>query len=331
MNQDEEIKFKLLLNDIIRGYSIVFSEKYGNILIKHLTIHDSGFVDIEYQKALEKAIKSGLPTSNQQIKLAIERGDWTNEEQIEYNQFHIKIANLEQSQAKLYLQKEKKALQQEIDRLTERQILLEKKKNNCIGYSAETFANKKLNEFFIYYSFRKQNINTFLFSYDEFDELEENDIEKLAILYTTNAKRFASSHIKRLSVYPGCLNIIMVNGDEIYYFYGKPTCELTFYQIELFSQGKYFKNLIAEAKDRIPQDYFYDPDKLIEYLTSTKPVEETNYGIKKEEVLGTAIVGATKEDLVNMGLEPGNINLSEEARKKGSSLTMEDLIKIHGL
>ena len=125
--------------------------------------------------------------------------------------------------------------------------------------------------------------------------------------------------------------------DNPYYLYGKPIIDLTFYQMEVFSYSRYFRNALSEAKHKPSDELYDDPEKLIDWLESSKNAEEMlNKGSKKENTksegaIGTSIIGAKKEDLAKIGIDEKGISLHDEALKKGGVLSMEDLMKLHGV
>ena len=49
---------------------------------------------------------------------------------------------------------------------------------------------------------------------------------------------------------------------------------------------------------------------------------------------GSSLVGASKEELQSLGASDQNeefVNLAKEAHKKGGELSMQDLMKLHGV
>ena len=48
------------------------------------------------------------------------------------------------------------------------------------------------------------------------------------------------------------------------------------------------------------------------------------------KIIATSIVGSKKEDLAKIGKDENGISLHKEAQKKGGTLSMEDLMKMHG-
>ena len=59
-----------------------------------------------------------------------------------------------------------------------------------------------------------------------------------------------------------------------YIYYGKPACYLTYYQVELFSNGCFFKHILSELKDNLDPELLKDPEKLIDNYYSTKNIKE---------------------------------------------------------
>ena len=119
-------------------------------------------------------------------------------------------------------------------------------------------------------------------------------------------------------------------------FFGVPVVDLTYHQVELFGYARHFKHMMTELKSKPPEEYYDDPDKLIEYVEAGKNADKMIEKSKKNEKEHSAmsVVGATKQDLERMGLSAGNheigdVNLSNVAAQKEGSLDMEDMIKIH--
>jgi hypothetical protein len=78
-----------------------------------------------------------------------------------------------------------------------------------------------------------------------------------------------------------------------------------------------------------------DPDRLLELYEIEKKQEENNDG-KDATGVASTVVGATKEDMEALGmtkdpLDSSTVDLNEEIRKKGGTLSMEDMIKLHGV
>ena len=73
-------------------------------------------------------------------------------------------------------------------------------------------------------------------------------------------------------------------------------------------------------------------DKLLEFGSSSKEERDKAKDKLSQGAAGT-LVGAKDEDYEYLGVEKpsGGVNLHEEAKKKGGTLNMEDLMKLHGV
>ena len=157
----------------------------------------------------------------------------------------------------------------------------------------------------------------------------------LVATYNKNTKKFGSSNLKKISLSGFFTNLFYLCENNAYTFFGKPLVELTFYQVELFGYGRYYKSLMENSEAQVPDDVKEDPEKLVEWFESTKNAREVLDKSKGSEKEGsaTSLVGATKQDLKRLGLDNPNetINLAKKAAEKGGTLSMEDMMKIHGV
>ena len=331
MDRLAEAKLKITLNEIIQGYSVLNVDKFRGIFVKHFNFIDNVAIDIKFSDFYKLAIKEGLETSGDKLSSLISGGTWAKEKEDKYKNLPRDIDLLIQTRKKLFLEKDIDEINKRIEALEKEFKVLENERTELIGYTAEVFATKKSQEYFVFYAFRKSNINEFYFNFEEFDELDEEELLKLIEAHNQYAVRFSTEAIKRVAISHHFMNMIYVAGEEIYHFYGKPVVQLTFKQMELFNLGLYYRHLLREMKDKITPEMLEDPDKLVEAVELKKTIEEKTNEIESKDASGVAIVGATKTDLAKLGMEAGSVSLSDEASKKGGSLNMEELMRIHGV
>ena len=186
--------------------------------------------------------------------------------------------------------------------------------------------------------FKDQSLKEKFFKETDYEDLDNKEIMILIKNYNEVNNRFNDRNLKKMSLAGYFSNIFYLSKDDPYVFYGKPLVELSFYQIELFSYGRYFKNILTNSKVRPPDYLMSDPDKLIEWYEGSKNIDEVlnkNSKVAQKDNVATSIVGATAEDMKRLGLKNDNegveIDLNKEAAKKGGKLDMQDLIKLHGL
>lgn len=331
---DNKTKIKTGLNDILRSYSSFF---YNNdrIYIKHLTNNDLSEIDEETEKNYNLAISKGLGTTENKLIYLKKEGLWTDADEDGIKRLKGEIENNVLTISKLIKKVDiegmkKIKLENEI-KLRD----LEQKKINLIGATAETFSNKKINEFYIFISlFKDPILKERFFKKDQFDELEDEDLNELTGLYFNKTNVFSGDNIKKIALLPNFLNLFYLCDNNPYYFYGKAIIELTLFQIELFADGIYFKHIISELGAGA-QEYMDNPEKLIEYSNSSKNAKELLEKLEKDsqnpEPINVGIVGATKEDRKKLGIEGRTIDFGAEAKKRGkTSLSMQEIMDITG-
>ena len=83
--------------------------------------------------------------------------------------------------------------------------------------------------------------------------------------------------------------------------------------------------------DDLPDKIKKDPEALLDYANSSKAREEVKSKMSGSSA-GSTIVGATKEDLEDLGMDlSSGKSLESEARKKGGELSMKDLMDLNGV
>jgi len=315
--------------------------------LKHPTAFDSSRVDIIRREALKKATSNGLPTIEEQTKYLIKEELWSEKEEDEIKTLSGFAVNLNASLKKMFLKVEQDKIKLKIKETEKIVQELTKKKDELLGLTAEGFASKKANEYYIFSGlFKERDCKTTFYTEEEYDTLSEYQLSKLVNVYNEVFSSFSTHNIKRISLMPYFLNGFYLCEDDPFVFFGNPIVKLTFHQISLFAQGKYFKAMIAQSKTPPPEEIENDPDELIAWFDQSKEADEAMTKLEQKEgksaesakeqsgTKSTSLVGATSEDLQKLGIgqgEEGGVNLAKEAKKKGGNLNMQDLIKLHGV
>ena len=321
--------------DILKGYSLSYYRD-NKLYFKHNTSFDSGDIDHLKQEFLEKAKKNGLPTEDQKEEYLIAENLWSKENNEKIKKLKSDISSLKQTKSKLFKSDDINEMNRQIDEKKLELINLTIEKKDLLGFTVEDYANKKINEYYMFNSlFKDKDLKDRYFSEQEFDELENKEISEVLEIYNNINKNFIENNLKKIALSSYYLSLFNLCDENAYNLYGKPIIYLTFYQMEVFGYARYFKNALSEAKHKPSDEYYEDPDKLIEWLESSKNVEEVlnkneNNQKKTEGAIATSIVGAKKEDLAKIGKDENGISLHKEAMKKGGTLSMEDLMKMHG-
>jgi hypothetical protein len=326
-------QLRMIFADILRGYSL-FEYKNRAYYIKHLTHFDATDMDFLRDRHRKKATKEGLLSEEEKMEELKKDDLWDDKKDAKIKELRFFAGNLRNSKSRLFLKKEREEIQGQIDS-TEKElesILLEKLE--LIGMTTGSFADKKINEYYIYSStFKTKELKERAFSEDEFDEMSSKELYSFIGAYNDRVESFQAENLKRIALAGFFLNIFYLSKDSPFIFYGKPVMELTFYQSELFTHGRYFKTILSEGKNRPPDEIMDDPDKIIEWYESSRNAQEAMDRVAKDSTGGSSIVGASAREMKEMGAigdDEHVIDLAQEAAKKGGELNMQDLIKLHG-
>lgn len=329
----ERQELKLVFSEIVEGYSLTRSELFGDLKIKHINNYDSAKTDIKNNYYFEKAVSQGLPKREEKLEYLIKEKLWDPEKDKEADRLKEMLKGMNRTKSKLFLQAQIDAIKKDIvdNEIKLSNILAEKE--SVIGFTAEEYANRRINEYYMHISILDEEGKQ-LFGENEFDELEQDQVNDIMRVYEKNNRKFKAEILKKISLADFFTNIFYLCEDNVFNFYGKPVIDLTFYQIEIYSYGRYFKSIIQNSEEKIPDQIVEDPDKLIEWAESSKNVKEVLEKTSGDAESGaSSIMGATKQDLEKAGIDQNQdvIDLSQKAQEKGGRLTMEDMMKLHGV
>ena len=327
----EKPKLKSIYSDILRGYSVIHHHNRP-IYVKHFNTLDSAEIDLIYDEYFEKARKKELPTSEEQENSLIEIGDWSQEQNRKIFDLETYLKGLNLTKSKLWKEQDLNRIKSEIAKAENDLNTLKIEKYTLLGTTAETYAAKKLNEFYIYNTlYSASDLGERLFTKDEFEELDNHVLSALVELYNVKSENFNENNLKGVALSSFFSNFFYLAEDNVFNFYGKPIIKLTFYQMQLFMFGKYFKGMFSDSKTRPPEHIMEDPEKVIEWFNSSKNINELiEKNQKSSETGSVSLVGASKDDLKRAGVTTtkNKVNLFEEAKKRNGQLSMEEIIRL---
>ena len=331
-------QLKKLFSDIVSGYIKVTDEKYGVFYFKHLKLYESAVIEHEGERWELKAKKEKLPTEKEQLEFLNKENLWTTKDEDDYNDKIRYLQTLNESKKKLFIQAQKDEMGILVKEEEEKIIDLHKERDELIGYTVEKYSLRKINEEYAFkILYKDKDFEEYMFSREDYDELDSTTVQEIMKIFNETNILFTDYNIRKLALAPFFLNVFYLCEDNPMTFYGKPVLELTYYQNEVFSSARYFKYLLSESKGKPDESVMDDPDEFVSWFEGSKQaeklLEKSRAGSKDNAAV--SIMGASKKDMEHLGLETSDeggkiVSLSKEAQKKGGSLTMEDLIKLHG-
>ncbi len=329
----ENPQLKRIYNDIIRGYSVVRVPKIGTLFVKHLTQIDYIELDDVYFSLLTEAAENKILTYKEKVQYLINEGLWTKEKEKEILDNKYFLDGLKMSMSKVALSRQLQELKNEAEKVEKKIGRLELEKSRLIGYTAESYASSALNDNIIKITaYRDKQLQAPFYTDDQFDDLSDDTIRLIWESFNQLFQKFKTPELQRVALSPFFLNFFYMSENNPHIFYGKPIVALSFYQLELFAHGMYFKNVLSEINPKPPDDVMNNPEKLIEYFNLNKNSREILDKQSNNSNAGVGLVGATKEDYERLGISSSGPNLLEAAQKqKGGSLQLQDILKIQGV
>jgi hypothetical protein len=331
MEQSQQSKYKKAFRDIKNGFSEI--KVLENLFyLKHLSLEDQVDIDQIYDHYFEEAKIRGVPTNDETLKRLIEEKQWTNRQESLIKQEEDLIENFQKQKKTLFLKSEILRINADIESAQKRLYDLKNTKAAFFNRTAESYAEERVNDFYILKClYKDKKLSQMAFEEDQFDEIDSETLGCIIKQYSEVYKNINDNTIQHL-VLQDFFNLYMPFAENPNEFFGKSVCELTYNQVKLLIYARFFKN-VFQQNDKMPQDIKNDPDKIIDYVNANENAKKVIENKNNKENQATSIVGATSEDLEYIGLKAKGqktLSLADEAKKKGGSLSMDDMMKIFG-
>lgn len=314
-------------NDIVSGCS---ETKYQNqkVYIKHFSIRDHANFDAIYIKHFDRAKKKKIHTEEEKLEFCIKSGVWTSQKEKDIEVLKRTIDSLESGKKRIILPSQLESTITRIENEKKKLNEILRERSAVLGFTCETFASEKLNNYYIYKSFfLDEELTQPRFEEEEFEELSKNDIILLTYVYNIVSEQFSDLNIKKIAISNFFQNHFYLCDDDIVAFFGKPIIKLTLYQVRLANYGRYFKSILINTEN-IPPDVAKDPEKLVSYIEMNHSQKK---GMNKNKNENIGLVGATKEDLEAIKGK-GDYDIDDthaQAKASGKkSLNMRDLLEL---
>lgn len=326
----DDKNYRRIFHDVINGYSSYFVAEKKRY-IKHQSVADVVDFEMVYDMHFDRAKERGLPTKEEIFEQLEEDGLWSQADDAEIEKQTFYVESLIKNKKNIYL---KSALNQINKQIQDAELELSKlkvQKEELTSNCCETYALNRANDYYMFTSFyTDEDLKERLYSQEEFEYIEASKIKDLIKIYNSFHGKFSDKNLQ---------NLVIQDFYKIYYafsescvdFFGKPIVELTNFQLNLIIYTRIFKNIFEQHPD-IPESLMKDAPGLLDYANSSEVREEIKKKIEESDGGGSSIVGATQEDLKELGIETSQSNsLHKAAQAKGGSLSMKDLMDLSGV
>jgi len=327
---EKEIQFiKKIYRDILNGYTS-FNFKNKKIYFKHLKEIDFGKCNEVYIEHFRKSEAQGLLSTKNKLKILEENGDWSKSKDQKIEFLINEIDRLTQTKNKLIIKSQIQEFNQKINTLSEELKNLEAEKKNLLGLTAEGFAEKKSNEYILYLSlYLDEDLSKKVFqNEEEFEETDANDLAGYFFIYRDLILELSEKNLRKIAASPFFLNYYFLCSSNPFFYYGKSIISLTRYQLDLFTLGKHYENVLTKT-GKNPPEYIKTLDELVDWYDTKNLGKITR---QDKDQIGKTYIGASKEELKELTANSKDevVDLVEEAKKFKKDLSFEEILKIHG-
>jgi hypothetical protein len=257
--------------EILQGYTYCEERDF---YIKHFKESDLGFIDDVYKKCSKMLEKKGVSSQREKLNFLKDEEYWSQEEEESYITATLAVKDAYGFAEKMPDGDQRKQFEETLLIEAEENFKrIQKERSELVEPTIETICDKRLNEFYVFSAlYKDKEFEEHFFTKEEFEDLSYFELGELVKTYNHETSKFAEKNLKRIGVNFFFLNSFFMSEDDPVKFYGKNVLNLTMYQLNLFSRGKFYKSILIEGND--PPDQYYEEsyenglDELIKWYDS---------------------------------------------------------------
>lgn len=283
--------------DVKRGYSVALIEGQP-VYVRH-----SGHVDHvdcdTLQEQFEAAAKAaGLPSEAQRLETLYAKGEWSPEKEAEIARQKDGLARMEDTRKTIavpsVLRSHDETIAQERKKLLDMQVA----RAQALGLTVEVDASDRLEDHYLVCNlFSDKGLTCPWITAAEFDNLTDAQVQVIQAAYRAAIEPCSEANLRRLAVNDLFLSYYLLCADDLSAFWGRPVCDLTYFQVRLSNYARYYKSLTDNTDlSKLPPAKRADPDALEQAFI-------TQRNIAAGQAEGKLPSNLTSKDMAEMGIK----------------------------
>ena len=326
----EENQLVGLISEIIQGFSTIQWGK-KELFIKHHSLTDQARVIVDAQQKKDEAVRKGIPTEQEAIEQAIERGDWTQKDEQFVSSVKDKISALSNAASQMRISSQRKTQELTIEELKKELKNKEEDRLILIENTAEVVGNfRAYNEFLSNLLFVDKD---FTKKVEDLEEINNQTFLKLQALQRETYAKFDDFSISK-AVLSDFFRPMLSFTDDPNKIFGKSISEITLFQMKLLSYGYMFHMIFKNTPD-IPEFIRKDPEALIDFVDQKQNDVKTGKNkaeSRKSQKGAVTYFGADKTDIQKLRDKNERVvDFNEELKKRGGKMNMQQMIELCGV
>jgi hypothetical protein len=300
-----------------------------------------GTVEAFEKEKFDIAKAKGLFTQEEKIEFLIKDGLWSLDLQKKLGEIKDEVKNLNITIKKLFLSSQIKKMREIIRKREAELTELESERKELLGVTCEVYSDNKANQEFLRISlYQDEELKSLKFQGETYYDLTNQDLLKLTTTYNFATSDFTPETMKCIAASPFFLNTILICKSNPMIFFGKPIIELTNYQVDLFTNGLRYKNILEQGKSP-PETVYTDIQEVVDWYEMALDRDGKHENTKKtKDADGQTIFGANQKELENFTSSDDDkrntVSLLKESDKIGKKeegktrLGFKELLDLHG-
>ncbi len=285
--------------DVCRGYSVGHQAKDGRaVYIRHLGHREHADYDAIQARFEAIAVARGAQTEAQRLEVLYAKGMWSAGRETEIERQRDYIARMEEGRRTIAVPSVLRSHEAQIKQEREKLATMLMDRAKAVGMTVEIYAARRLEDHYLVHNmFTDSALQTPLIDSDTFDTLSDDEVDAIHDTYKAATEPCLEVNLRRLAMQDFFTSYYTLCGDNASTFWGKPVCELTYYQVRLSGVARYMK-LLCDNTDlsRLSPAERNDPDA-IERLHITQKNTAT------ATVEGRVPTGLTASDIKETGIK----------------------------
>lgn len=283
--------------DICRGYSVGHTTDGQTVYIRHLSHREHlDYDDLEATYRTHAAAQGALSEAQRVAELTA-KGQWSADKEKAIERQRDFIVRLEGGRKTIAVPSIMRSHEEQIARERVNLTTMVSDRMRAIGMTTELYAARKLEDHYLVHNlFRDKGFTQTVFDLDSFDDLEDSAVEAIHVIYRDAIEPCSDANLRRLAVQDFFTSYYTLCGDNLNAFFGKPICELTYYQVRLGNVARYMKALMDNTDlSQLTSAQRGDPD-----VIGSKHITQKNVAAMSAE--GKVPTGMNAADLKETGL-----------------------------
>lgn len=281
--------------DVCRGYSV---GRYGEqtVYIRHLGHFGHAEFDSLQATYEEEAKIKGALTEAQTLDKLSKDGSWTPTRETDILRQRDFIARMEEGRKTIAVPSILRNHEEHIGREKAKLTGMLTDRAKIVGTTAEIYAQRRLDDHYMVSNlFVDAGLTVALLTSDTFDNLDETEVDAIHETYRSAIESCSETNLRRLAVQDFFMSYYVLCADDPARLFGQPVCELSYYQVRLLNQARYWRSLLDNTDlNRLPPEKRGDPDAI-----ESLHISQRNMAALQAE--GKAPVGMSASDIKETG------------------------------